>query len=181
MDKKEIRKNIKSLRLSLSLEEKNQAASNVFSRLEELNVFQSAEAVLLYYSLPDELPTPEFLKRWSGKKKIYLPRVVGNDLEILPYDENLLNTGAFNIEEPTGDNSVPITDIDLVIVPAVAFDENGYRLGRGKGFYDRLLAGSNVIKIGVGYEFQLLPSLPIEPHDVPMDVIITPKGVLSFI
>lgn len=180
MDKREIRKNIKGMRLSLTNDEKQSAASKVFSRLEDLNIFQSAKNILIYYSLPDELPTVQIIEQWCDKKKLYLPRVAGDDLEILPYHRECLNVGSYDIEEPTGADIVSIDVIDLVIVPAVAFDRRGYRLGRGKGYYDRLLSCAKVIKVGVGYDFQLMESVPVESHDVPMDIVITPSELLYF-
>ena len=69
--------------------------------------------------------------------------------------------------------------LDLIIVPAVAFDRRGNRLGRGKGFYDRLLQKAKCPKIGIAYHFQLLDEIPAEPHDIPMDKIITEQGILS--
>ena len=67
----------------------------------------------------------------------------------------------------------------MIIVPAVAFDFNKNRLGRGKGFYDRLLSqATNAIKIGVGYDFQIFETIPTEPHDIPMDIVITPNHVI---
>ena len=99
------------------------------------------------------------------------------NLEILPYDQTRLELGAFHIEEPTGENTVDPADIELIVVPAVAYDRKGNRLGRGKGFYDRLLRTTKATKIGVGYEFQLLDEIPVEPHDVGMDIVITQKSM----
>ncbi len=113
------------------------------------------------------------------RKRFFLPRVNGVNLDILPYEESRLELGSFHIEEPTGDNVADVNDIELMIIPAVAFDRKGNRLGRGKGFYDRLLSSSRATKIGVGYEFQLFDSIPSEAHDVPMDMIITQKTVIK--
>lgn len=175
MEKREIRKKVKELRLMLSEEEKFSAADEVFFRLEGLAAFQLAEKILMYHSLPDELPTLRFLKKWSDRKRFYLPRVNGVNLEILPYEETRLELGAFHIEEPTGNDTVDPSEIELMVIPAVAFDRKGTRLGRGKGFYDRLLADCNATKIGVGYDFQLYDELPSEEHDVPMDLVVTQK------
>lgn len=101
------------------------------------------------------------------------------NLEILPYEETRLELGSFQIEEPTGNDLTDVDDIELMVIPAVAFDRKGNRLGRGKGFYDRLLKTSRATKIGVGYEFQLLDSIPCEPHDVAMDMVITQKTLIK--
>lgn len=173
MEKYEIRRKIKNLRTMLDELEREQAAAQVFDRLEKTAAFLMAEHVLMYHSLPDELSTRAFLRKWGGKKHFYLPRVNGVNLDILPYDESRLELGAFHIEEPSGDDLVSADTLELIIVPAVAFDRKGNRLGRGKGFYDRLLNTVRATKIGVGYEFQVYDELPAEPHDVPMDMIIT--------
>lgn len=154
------------------------AAQEVFDRLEKSAAFMLAEKVLMYHALPDELETRHFLSKWKDRKKFYLPRVNGVNLEILPYDESRLELGAFHIEEPTGNDTVNPSELELIIVPAVAFDKKGNRLGRGKGFYDRLLQTTKATKIGVGYDFQLLDELPSEPHDVPMDMVITQKTTI---
>ena len=178
MEKHEVRKKIKGLRLMLNEEERISAAEAVFARLEKTAAFLVAEKILMYHSLPDELPTHQFLEKWKDSKRFYLPRVNGVNLEILPYDKSRLELGSFHIEEPVGDNIADPSEIELIVVPAVAFDRRGGRLGRGKGFYDRLLESTRAAKIGVGYEFQLLDQLPTEPHDVPMDIVITPVVTL---
>ncbi len=159
--------------------ERESAAEEVFSQLEKTAAFIMAENILMYHSLPDELSTIKFLKKWHDRKRFFLPRVNGVNLDILPYEESRLELGSFHIEEPTGDNVADVADIELMIIPAVAFDRKGNRLGRGKGFYDRLLANSKATKIGVGYEFQLFDTIPSEPHDVAMDMIITQKTVIK--
>lgn len=179
MEKSNIRRRIKSLRLNLTKSEKETAAHEVFSQLEKCKYFLESEKILMYYSLPDELSTIAFLEKWSDKKTFYLPRVNGVQLDILPYDKQRLETGAFNIEEPVGEELVNPCEIELIIVPAVAFDRNGTRLGRGKGFYDRLLSATKAVKIGVAYDFQLFEELPSEPHDIPVDIVITQNEYLE--
>lgn len=131
--------------------------------------------MLLYHSLPDEVDTHGFIRRWSDRKRILLPVVIGNELELRVYtDEEHLTKGAFHIDEPTG---TPFTDygqIDLAVIPGVAFDRQGNRLGRGKGYYDRLLPRiPTAYKIGLCFHFQLLDEIPAEAHDVRMDEIIS--------
>lgn len=178
MDKKEIRHKIKNLRTMLSDAEKQSAADRVFERLEKCAAFLLADKILMYHSLPDELPTPQFLTKWGARKRFFLPRVNGVNLDILPYDKSRLELGAFHIEEPTGDDFIDPEEIELVIVPAVAYDRRGNRLGRGKGFYDRFLSSTRATKIGIGYDFQLYDELPTEQHDVPMDVVITETEII---
>ncbi len=173
MKKEEIRGRIKARKTLLSDEEKLSAARRVFSLLERTADFMLADRILMYHSLPDELSTLEFIKKWSSRKHFYLPRVNGVNLEILPYDESRLALGAFHIEEPTGSDTSSIDDIELIVVPAVAYDRAGNRVGRGKGYYDRLLSGSKSRKVGVAYDFQLVDGIEADPHDVRVDVVIT--------
>lgn len=165
--------------MMLSEMEKESAAEEVFSQLEKTAAFMMADNILMYHSLPDELSTIRFLKKWHDRKRFFLPRVNGVNLDLLPYEESRLELGSFHIEEPTGEDYADVDDIELMIIPAVAFDRKGNRLGRGKGFYDRLLATSKATKIGVGYEFQLFDSIPSEPHDVAMDMVITQKTLIK--
>lgn len=174
MNKDEIRNRIKAHKSLLSAVEKAEAARRVFSRLEQCAAFLMADNVLLYHSLPDELSTHEFLEKWSSRKNFFLPRVNGVNLDILPYDRSRMALGAFHIEEPQGDDTADINSIELIVVPAVAYDRRGGRVGRGKGYYDRLLADSRATKIGVGYDFQFIEEdIPVEPHDVAVDIVIT--------
>ncbi len=178
MEKKEIRRKIKNLRLMLSEMEKESAAGDVFAQLEQMPSFIMAERICLYNSLPDELPTKSFLKKWHPRKKFFLPRVNGVNLDILPYDPEHLFSGAFDIDEPEGNEITDPDTLDLIVVPAVAYDKKGNRLGRGKGFYDRLLGSTKAVTVGVAYDFQLYEELPTEPHDVPVDAVITQSATI---
>lgn len=176
MNKDDIRDRVKARKSLLSQAEKAFAAKCVFDRLEQSAAFLLAENILLYHSLPDELSTREFLDKWSGRKHFFLPRVNGVNLDILPYDRSHMALGAFHIEEPQGDDTADINSIELIVVPAIAYDKRGNRVGRGKSYYDRLLQSTAATKIGVGYDFQLISEdIPVEPHDVAVDIVITDR------
>ena len=179
MKKEDIRRNIKARKCLLSAVERMEAANRVFEQLERTAAFMMSDNILLYHSLPDELSTVEFINKWHDRKHFFLPRVNGVNLDILPYDRSRLHIGAFNIEEPEGDEVTPIDVIELIVVPGVAYDVNGNRVGRGKGYYDRLLAESRAVKIGVGYDFQLVDEIEAEPHDVRVDIVITDRRRIS--
>ena len=174
MKKTDIRRAIRAHKALLSESDRAIGAAAVFDVLENSVAFTLAEKVLMYHSLPDELSTHRFLDKWGNRKRFFLPRVNGVNLEILPYDRSTLRYGSFQIEEPQGCDTVSIDEIDMVVVPGVAFDRTGNRVGRGKGYYDRLLAGCNATKVGVGYDFQLIEDgIEADGHDVTMDIVIT--------
>ncbi len=148
----------------------------ILANLEAHPAFKKAKIVLLYHSLEDEVNTHKFIEKWSLHKQIILPVVVGNNLELRPYTgDSGLKIGAFGIEEPTGMIFKDYEAIDLVVVPGVAFDHAGNRLGRGKGYYDRLLSHIPAFKIGICFPFQFIENVPSEPLDIRMDTIITTK------
>lgn len=179
MDKQRIRTQMKARKALLDDAEKALAASRAFELLEQTAAFMLSEHILLYHSLPDELSTREFISRWADRKHFYLPRVNGVNLDVLPYERSRMHLGAFNIEEPEGDVVSDLDTIDMVIVPAVAYDRRGNRVGRGKGYYDRLLAGLKALTVGMAYDFQLVDEIDSEDHDVRVDYIITDRHIIA--
>lgn len=159
-----------------TLQEQHSLAEEILGRVEQSEAFRRARVVLAYYSLSDELFTHDFVQRWAGKKTILLPKVVGDDLTLHRYTNAMsMSEGAFGIMEPCTPEFTDYAAVDMVIVPGVAFDRQGNRLGRGRGYYDRLFASRlphNIYKVGVCYPFQLVESVPTEPRDVQMDEVI---------
>ncbi len=176
--KVDIRRDIKHRKQLLSEQEKADAARRCFDLLEQCPEFAAASNVLVYASLPDEISTAAFIDKWQSGKQLFLPRVNGDNLDILPYQPSATGKGAFGIEEPTGSDCHDIAEIDLVIVPGVAFDRSCNRLGRGRGFYDRLLCQARCPLIGVAYGLQIVEELPAEPHDIKMTAIVTEKEII---
>lgn len=180
MYKDDIRRRVKIHKTLLDDTDRETAAARVFGLLEQTAAFLMADRILMYHSLPDELSTRSFIRKWAGRKHFYLPRVNGLNLEILPYDEQSLTLGAFHIEEPAGNDTASVDDMEMIVVPAVAYDRRGNRVGRGKGYYDRLLSHTRALKVGVGYDFQLIEEeIPAEAHDVRVDVVITETRCLK--
>ena len=174
--KKELRKRIALLRtLHNSTVTLQLQSAKILAALETHPAFRTAHTVLLYHSLKDEVDTHEFIRKWSSKKQILLPVVVGNELEVRKYTtpEELVQ-GAFGIKEPMGELFTNYALIDLIVVPGVAFDTKGNRLGRGKGYYDRLLPHiPSAYKAGICFPFQIVEEVPAESFDIRMDEIIT--------
>ena len=176
MDKKELRRQIREAKKLVPLEEKLRRSAPIMNQVEQLPQFQQASTVLLYWSMDDEVQTHSFVERWYRQKVLLLPCVVGDDLVLRQYTgpECMTAGEQFGIGEPTGEVWNDLEAVELIVVPGVAFDGQRNRMGRGRGFYDRLLKSTpNAVKVGVAYDFQLLDSIPTEPHDVKMDRVIT--------
>lgn len=141
--------------------------------LESQEKFVSAQHVALYWSLPDEVATHQFIEKWYTSKNIYLPVVSEGEMSFVLYQgKDKMSNGAFNIETPDNHDVVDPMLLDLIVVPGVAFDLKGHRLGRGRGFYDRFLVHTNGIKIGIAFPFQMFHTIPIDAHDVTLDKVI---------
>lgn len=156
-------------------------SEKILKQLEETELFRQASCIALYYSIPGEVQTAGFLEKWFEEKQLLLPLVVGDDLRLLPYKgKESLQPGAFGIPEPT-DTETTVSEwaVDLIIVPGVAFDRQLNRMGRGKGYYDRLLSTLQAPKIGICFDFQLQDNIPVEPFDKKMDLIITEKEIIT--
>lgn len=174
MEKKEIRKQMRELKKQYSLEEKKRKSESVWKQVEEDERFQSARYVLAYWSMDDEVFTHDFVCRWAGQKTLLLPCVRGEELDIRYFEgrEKLAPGAGFAILEPVGELFTELSKIDLVLVPGVAFDRKKNRLGRGKGYYDKILKQTRACKLGVCFDFQYLDEVPTEEHDICMDAVI---------
>ena len=173
MEKKELRAQIKALKKQHSKEQLMEQSEKILAKLEQHPDFIKAEKIMLYSALPDEVQTQSFLEKWHLKKQIILPTVVGDDIIPVAYGKDTaFAVGDFNILEPQNE---PYTgDFDLIIVPGVAFDGHGNRLGRGRGYYDRFLSQHlDVKRIGICFDFQLVDAIPTEPFDIRMDEVIS--------
>jgi 5-formyltetrahydrofolate cyclo-ligase len=171
--KKELRKLIASRKRERSASSLDALSAEVLASLESRRDFREAATVLLYHSLPDEVRTWDFVDRWCGSKRVLLPVVVGDDLELRLYTgRDSLRLGMYNILEPVGPLFTDYDSIDLAVIPGVAFTRDGVRLGRGKGYYDRLLPRINSPKIGICFPFQILDFIPTESFDVRMDDVV---------
>lgn len=175
-DKQDIRRHIRLLKQKYTAEQLRSLSDAILQRVEQHPLFSQAQTVLLYHSLPDEVCTHRFLEKWAARKHLILPAVLPDyRLELRHYrGPHDLCRGAYGILEPTG---IPLADpsvIDLALIPGVAFDRLGNRLGRGKGYYDRLLPRLTAYKIGLCFPFQQLDTpLPTESTDIPMDEVLT--------
>ncbi len=175
MDKKELRKQIRAAKKAVPFYEKCSRSAPIMRQVEELPQFQESQTILLYWSMEDEVQTHDFVNRWYKEKTLLLPCVDGNDLRLRQYTgpECLKEGEQFGIGEPTGPEYTTLDNVQMIIVPGVAFDRSGNRMGRGRGFYDRLLKSTpRAYKVGVAFNFQMVDHVPIEDFDVPMNEVI---------
>lgn len=181
--KREIRRRMRAWEAVFAASGKCQSeTAAIWAAVEESEEFVSARKVLIYMDIPGEVPTSDFIRKWSPDKQFVLPLVSGDRLELYDYDPEHLKPGYRGILEPDGATSpVPPEDLDLALVPGVAFspEEPGtpfpgcvtmpcWRMGRGRGFYDRLLPDVRCRCFGIGFSFRWLPSVPLDPWDAPL-------------
>lgn len=176
MNKTELRKEIRNNKRQFTAQQLHELSFAVIQRLLNHPRLREARTIMLYYSLPDEVDTHTIVDSLLlCGKTILLPRVTGEDtMELRHYTgPRDLSKGAYGIMEPTGDVFTNYPAIDLAIVPGMAFDHFGNRMGRGKGYYDHFLPLlTNAYKIGVCFPFQLVGNIPVDEHDVRMDEVI---------
>lgn len=175
--KKLIREHIRAIKKSFTPEQAIIDSDKIFNQVENLQQFKEARVVLAYWSLPNEVNTQKFILKWANKKRFALPIVVGETLELRAFNglSSLVTSNLFGIQEPITEELISPTDIDFAIIPGIAFDKKGNRLGRGKGFYDRFLKQTKAYKVAVGYGFQILDEIPVSSLDVPVDIVISTK------
>jgi 5-formyltetrahydrofolate cyclo-ligase len=181
MTKKIIRQKINSVRKNLSKEIIEEKSRKIIKKLIGLEEYNNAETIMLYISLDIEVDTREFIKNELLKgKSIVVPFVEDDDIQISKLEnfENLTQ-GKFGVLEPMKKKKYN-GKVDLVIVPGVAFDSKGRRIGFGKGYYDKFLEKfRDSLKIGLAFEEQIVDFVPAQEHDVAVDMIITEKRIIK--
>ena len=149
--KQALRKDMASRKKEYSRITLCELSDKIMDRLEQTELFQAASCIALYHAIAGEVQTAGFIEKWYQKKKLLLPLIVGDDLRLLLYEgPESLKPGPFGI-----------------------FDKDKNRMGRGRGFYDRLLSTLNAPKVGICFGFQMIPQVPVEPLDKKMDYVIT--------
>lgn len=172
MEKTQIRRQIKLATRALSVVQCHEQSQRVIAQLREIIAQRKPRVVALFAPLHDEVQIGELGKQLGCR--VVLPRVEGQDMEFYDYDASSMVEGSFGILEPQSTEVCRAEEIDLMVVPGVAFTASGDRLGRGKGFYDRYLSrrGFRAYCVGVCYAHQLVEELPTEPHDKAVDMVV---------
>lgn len=172
LDKQEARRSGRQARKALSPEERKKADAQIFAKVKE--VLQGTSLIGCYISLPEEADTYGILRyAWKQGIRTAVPKVTGSTLvfhEIGSLDDT--RPGAFGVPEPVRERPVRPEDMDLMLVPLAAFDEDNHRVGYGKGYYDSILPGVRN-KIGIAYAVQRTGQIETDPWDITLDEIIT--------
>lgn len=186
--KKQIRAEMRSRIEALSKAEVHHLSISACERLTGGEGFQSARTVMLYLPMAGELDTtPIALRAFQLGQIVCAPRMNWEHKRILPMEINCFETGfetrRYGVREPVEMRPVPLEEIDLIIIPGLAFDAVGGRLGRGGGYYDRFLSRAELrpdcAKWGIAYDFQVVEETPILDHDAQLDAVYTDRRSIA--
>jgi 5-formyltetrahydrofolate cyclo-ligase len=165
----------------MTAEQRRAASEAVRARLDALPELRAARSVMAFISLPDELDMdPVLADLLAQGKSLYVPRTFVSQKRMVPVrlrDLRQLRLGEYGIREPDSAETGAVAELDLVIVPGRAFDREGNRCGRGGGFYDAFLSRPDfrAFRCAVAFDCQLLPAVPHDDTDVPVDAIVTER------
>ncbi len=177
MDKKALRREIGAKKRALTPEEVGRRSAILAERLFETPQYRSCRSLYAYLSFNQEVRTDPIIARaWADGKRVAVPKVMGREMLFIWIDDfdGLAPQGAYSIPEPVADGPVADDATALVLMPGLAFDLEGHRVGYGGGYYDRFLAAEpDHPLVALCYDFQMLDRLEVEAHDVPVDLIIT--------
>lgn len=187
MDKAQLRRQLQNCLLTISSEQRSEKSRKACSHLISMSQFQNASTIMMYLSLPYEADTSEaILHAWQLGKIVAVPKISWEQRHMIPVQINSLETGismgASGLRDPVAGVPVPFEEIDLVVTPALGFDRQGNRLGRGGSYYDRFFANAELKAARCGFAFaeQLIDSIPVTEHDQPVDSLVTDEGIIYF-
>lgn len=183
MTKEQLRQSMREKRRAMKQDEVLSLSQKIRERLFTLDCIKSANTVCTFLSAFKEPDTSEIVRMLlKDGKRVAVPVTDEKNITLsLSYIDSTdaLTRGAYGIYEPISIQPAGIRDMDAILIPALAFDRLGGRMGFGMGYYDRLLAEADCVKVGLCYNFQLLQKIPTEPHDIPMNYIVTEKEILE--
>lgn len=180
MTKAEIRSHIRKLRDAQSSRDKLSRDMKIQKRLGNLPIFKKAKTIAFYLANSSEVDTEFLLKNYLKKKRLLVPKVLGKRIalyEVIPPME--FKEGLFGIREPAHEKKfTKFDEVDLILVPGIAFDLRGHRVGYGGGYFDRLLPKMHGTTIGLAYELQMVDKIPERKYDVGVSYILTDKRLI---
>lgn len=175
MDKKAFRREIAAKKRAMTIDEIKEASARLAEKLFASDYYKNAHSIYAYLSYNQEVRTESIINRaLRDGKRVAVPKVFGDDMKFLWIDSLLdIAPGAYNIPEPIADGPEADDECALILMPGLAFDPEGHRLGYGGGFYDRYLAVHHHHKlVALCYDFQMFDHLETEAHDIPVDLVI---------
>ena len=185
-EKRRLRGLLRQRRRALSVRDVEENSQRIADRLCAQAMFHQARQVLLYSPDENEVETEGLWREALRQGKyVYYPRVTADKREVefvRRHDNQPLIPGVFDIPVPAGEDLLTsAARTDLVLIPGVGFDQDGHRLGRGRGYYDRALRGvlAGALRVGLAYEFQVVSHVPVDPHDERVDYIVTEKRLIA--
>ena len=185
--KSRLRKELAAVLSAIPPGEAAERSGTACERAVGLDEFAPAGSVMIYLPIRSELdPTAIARAAWSAGKTVLVPKVDWSarrmDAVVLSSLDEPMFTDRYGLRTPAAGATWPIDKIDLIVVPAMAYDRSGHRLGRGGGFYDRFLGrdGLTGTTCGLAFSEQLLDAVPRSEHDVPVDIVVTDREVLRF-
>jgi 5-formyltetrahydrofolate cyclo-ligase len=180
--KRELRARVRALRDAIPEEERRTMGRALEARLFSLPELARAGTVLVFSSFGSEVPTAGIVERLARQgRRVALPRVAGGEIEARTYRPgDPLVRAPFGALEPAGGEVVPPEDLDVAIVPGLAFCRHGYRVGYGGGYFDRFLPRTrpDALRVGICFHVQLVEEVPHGPGDVPVDAVVTDREVV---
>jgi 5-formyltetrahydrofolate cyclo-ligase len=186
-DKSDIRRQLREKLAAMTDAQRQTKSLAATALLTASPEFSAARVVMLYLSTPHELDTAQLaLKCWQTGKTVVVPKVSWDQRRMLPVEitslQTTMTTTGPGVREPVSGQPIPVNMIDLVIVPGMGFTNDGHRIGRGMGFYDRFLALPDFIGVscGMGFEEQIVPQLPVLDHDMELSMLCTDRGIRRF-
>jgi len=177
---REINRRKRSAMAKTEVLEKSLAAEKIFL---ESEIYKNAKTIMLYMPLGNEVSVTEIMKAaFRDGKSLVFPTTCKKNGRITPRyvkEDTIFQKGAFGVGEPYRAKAAKASQIDVALIPGIAFDKTGARVGFGAGCYDRFLEKLSVLKVGVCYDFQLCGKIAIAPHDIRMDFLLTEKGLIK--
>ena len=187
MDKAQLRRTLLNRLYALPSEARSERSRKACQNLVSTEPFQQASTVMMFVSLPHEVDTSEaILHAWQLGKVVAVPKISWEQRHMIAVQISSLETGFsttdYGLRNPIGGVPVPFEDIDMVVTPALGFDKQGNRLGRGGSFYDRFFANDELkaLKCGFAFAEQVMDEIPVAEHDLPVDMLVTDEGIISF-
>jgi 5-formyltetrahydrofolate cyclo-ligase len=170
---------MKNIRRSLSCDDIREKSNKVFENILKSGKLAKAKNICVYMNAFNEVDTSDIIKYCLDVgKEVFVPVVDGDNIYICKYEEST-EKGAFGISEPVNKVKKNTDEIDVFIIPGLAFSVRGGRVGFGKGYYDKLLNNTTGIRIGILYNFQLVENIENESHDILMNWLITESKVIK--